>query len=41
MRSLGQELLPEELLDLPQVRCLPAEEGGAMHAHLRFGKKWV
>ena len=30
MRSLGQELLPEELLSLPQVRCLPGE-GGAMH----------
>jgi hypothetical protein len=30
VRSLGQELLPEELLGLPQVRCLPGE-GGAMH----------
>jgi hypothetical protein len=27
---LGQELLPEELLDLPEVGCLPGE-GGAMH----------
>jgi hypothetical protein len=29
--SLGQELLPEALLDLPQVRRLPGE-GGAVHA---------
>jgi len=28
--GLGQDLLPEALLGLPQVRCLPSE-GGAMH----------
>jgi hypothetical protein len=31
VRTLGQELLPEDLLDLPEVSSLPAE-GGAMHA---------
>jgi hypothetical protein len=30
MRGLGQELLAEALLDLPEVGRLPAE-GGAMH----------
>jgi hypothetical protein len=28
--SVGQELLPEDLLELPKVGCLPGE-GGAMH----------
>jgi hypothetical protein len=40
VRNAGEELSPEELLGLPQVRCLPGE-GGAMHTHLRFGKKWA
>jgi len=31
VRGFGQELLPEELLGLPEVGRLPAE-GGAMHA---------
>jgi hypothetical protein len=30
VRSFGQELLPEVLLDLPKVGCLSGE-GGAMH----------
>jgi len=30
VRNAGEELSPEELLDLPQVGCLPSE-GGAMH----------
>jgi len=30
VRNAGEELSPEELLGLPQVRCLPGE-GGAMH----------
>jgi hypothetical protein len=30
VRNAAEELSPEELLDLPQVRCLPGE-GGAMH----------
>jgi hypothetical protein len=32
VRGLGQELLPEELLGLPEVGRLPGE-GGAMHQH--------
>jgi hypothetical protein len=31
VRTLGQELLPEDLLELPEVCCLPGE-GGAMHS---------
>jgi hypothetical protein len=30
VRNAGEKLLPEVLLDLPQVGCLPGE-GGAMH----------
>ncbi len=30
VRDLGQEFLPETLLDLPEVGCLPSE-GGAMY----------
>jgi hypothetical protein len=40
VRSLGQELLPEELLGLPQVRRLPGE-GGVRCTRKRFGKKWA
>jgi len=37
--AAGEELLPEELLGLPQVRCLPGESGAI--TRLRFGKKWA